>query len=293
MTPHRIWTVGAAILGVAVLCIAGGLMGAWVRHRQVLPQPPVMTVRFLDLSDGDCAVIHTPDDRFILIDAGGSRSDGEVTTALRDMGAKQIDLLILASADDSGIGGVAALLRSGLPIRSVWTNNIEDDSERDRVIADMDNERIPMRTVYAGLWQRIGTSRMQITAIWPPEHGFRARNDALVCRIDYGTQSCLFLGPLSESGEPYLISGAADRLKADVMQVTDHGDGGATSLELLHSAKPEIAVVACDAGRPPAPAAMQRLQAAGASTWRTDKQGMVTVTLDMTANGPNVTGSRL
>jgi competence protein ComEC len=269
------------------------MLGAWVRHRQAPVQLPVVTVRFLELSDGDCAVIHTPDDRFVLIDAGGSRSGGEVGAALRNMGVRQIDLLVLASADDAGIGGVASLLRSGLPIRQVWNNNVEDDSERSRVVTELENARIPMRTVHAGLWQRIGTSRTQITVVWPPEHGLRARSDALVCRIDYGVQSCLFLGPLSESGEPYLISGAADRLKADVMQVTDHGDGGATSLELLRGARPEIAVVACDANTPPAPAVLQRLQAAGADTWRTDQQGTVTVTLGMLDNAPTVTGSRL
>jgi competence protein ComEC len=296
MTPNRILTVGAAIFGVVALCAAGLLLGVWVRRKQVPVQaPPAVTIRFLELSDGDCAVVETPDDRFILIDAGGSGSGGDVAAALRQMGAQKIDLLVLASAEDTGIGGVSALVRSGLPILSVWNNNDVDDggSERSQVIADLANARIPMRTVRAGVSQHIGTSPLVITVLWPPEHGLRAHSDSLVCRVDYGTESCLFLGPLSEVGEPYLISGAGPRLHADVMQVTDHGDGGGTSLELLRRATPEIAVISCEADRPPAPATLQRLQAAAAETWRTDQQGTVTVTLDMTANSPSVTGSRL
>jgi beta-lactamase superfamily II metal-dependent hydrolase len=62
---------------------------------------------------------------------------------------------------------------------------------------------------------------------------------------------------------------------------------------MLHRVQPEIAVISSTAQAPPAPAALERLQAGGADIWRTDAQGTVTVTLSMNANTPIVTGSRL
>jgi competence protein ComEC len=291
---RNLWIRLTASLSIVALAIAGMTLGAYLRRRQVPPPPPVVTVSFLELTDGDCTIIETPDDRFILIDAGGTGSGNQVATALRHLGAQQVDLLVLATSADSGIGGTPALLQSGIPIRSVWLNSIASPGdEQERIVDDLQNRRVPIRVVHENEQIQMGQDPVKLTAVWPPRHGDRAFKDNLVCRIDYGAQSCLFLGALRSESEPYLISGAADQLRADVLQVTDHGAGDGSARELLIRVQPEIAVISSTTQTPPAPAALERLQAASADIWRTDMQGTITVTLSMNPNTPLVTGSRL
>lgn len=285
---------GLFLLGVAASAILGLMLGFWLRGRQTPKPVPVVTISFLELPDGDCSVIKTPDDHFIVIDAGGPASDDAVAQTLRRMGAAQIDLLVIASPAESAVGGAPNLIDSGIPIRSVWLDSVADAGDaQQKAIDELQAKHIPTRVVHENEQVQIGSSPMQFTAVWPPRHGSRAFTDNLVCRVDYGSQSCLFLGPLDAASEPYLISGASDKLHADVLQVTEHGDGEGSALELLRRAQPEIAVISSSPQTPPAPAAVDRLQAAGADIWRTDVQGMVTVTLSMQPGTPVVTGSRV
>ena len=286
---------GQTLLGLAIM-VGGFALGYGFKKKQRAPQPPVVTISFLNITDGDATVVRTPDGHTALIDAGGSQVGTQVVDALRRLGVHQIDLLVLASPCDSSIGGVPAILASKLPIRSVWNNSVTtapDPKERDQVMADLARAGIPLRVAHMNEQTRLGTGQIPFTAIWPPQHGERSKLDALICRIDFGSQSCLFLGPLASESEPYLISGASDKIQADVLQVTNHGDGQATEPELLRRVQPSIAVISATQTAAPAPATVQRLQAAEADVWQTDQQGTVTVTLATTPGTPGVTGSTL
>ena len=284
----------AALIVLAALCFGGVKLGIWLRQRQVTSTQPMVTVSFLEVTDGDCTVIQTPDEHTIVIDTGGAANGDEVPRTLRRMGVIEIDLLVLAAPTDQAEGGVDALLKANLPIRSVWINSVaKPGTVQTQAIALLQAKNVPIQTVYENEKKSVGDSPMALKVLWPPRNGDRTTKDNLVCRVDYGAQSCLFLGPLAAESEPYLISGAADPLKADVMQVTDHGAGEGTERELLPRVQPEIAVISSTAQSPPAPATLERLQSAAADVWRTDIQGTVTVTLSTSPNTPTVTGSRL
>lgn len=288
------WIRLVAALLIVGLGVGGAMLGIWLRQRQVQPLPPVVTVTFLELVDGDCTVIQTPGDHSIIIDAGGSANDGEVPRDLRRLGIYQIDLLVLAAPTEQAQGGVADILHAGLPIRSVWIDGVNNPGEvQAQTTALLQAKNVPIQTVYENENKNVGDSSTTFKVVWPPRYGDRAKRDNLVCRVDYGAQSCLFLGPLAAETEQYVISGASDQLHADVLQVTDHGSGEGSALELLRRVQPEIAIISSTKQTQPTPTALDRLQAAGADIWRTDMQGTVTVTLSTTPNTPTVTGSRL
>lgn len=293
MTSSVKWSIAWALIIAASL--AAAKFGASIRRSlQNTPAPPAVTVKFLDIKSGNCTVIRTPDDRYVLVDDGGNKASDEVVAALRKMGVGRIDLLILASPNDSGLGGTAGLLRANIPIRAAWVNNVLGSSERNRVVGRLNAAGIPVRIVQSSVMQPVGDSRTPVcmSIVWPPMHGDRARRDGLVCRLDYGAQSCLFLGPIAAASEAYVVSGAGLG-RCDVLQVTDHGNGDGSSLELLRWAQPEIAVIAATAAEPPEQAALDRLQAAGASIWRTDIEGDVTITLTGGPDEPSITGSHV
>src|SRR3970282_1195017 len=68
-----------------------------------------------------------------------------------------------------------------------------------------------------------------------------------------------------------------------VLKVAHHGSRTSTSRELLEHWRPQIAVISCGRGTTfghPAPEVLERLEDAGATVYRTDLHGQVTVETD-------------
>lgn len=276
-----IWVKLCKFGALLAIAIAGSMLGVWFRRHTAVRPHPVVTLQFPTLADGDCAIVRTPDHKIIVVDAGGPSSGERVAQIVRRMGGDQVDLLILASNQDSGIGGAPALLSSGLPVRSIWNSGTPtDDPTIKRLLQRIEARHIPYRVVHAGERAAIGRSAMRLSVLWPPDQSNRASLDGLAIRVEYGDNAVLLLGPLSAPSEPFVVAGAGKDLTCDVLQVSDHGADEGTSLEMLRRAGPEFAVVSCSAEMPPSPGVLHRLQAAGAGIWRTDMQGSIILTMD-------------
>ena len=292
MTRSSLWKLSAT-LSLFAIAIVGLIIGAWIGRVHPPDIAPSIKVVFLNVSEGDCTVIQTPDGRTILIDAGSAYSGPEVVRSLRAMGIRRIDLLILASPLDSEVEGALSLLQNRMPIKSVWNNAVvNNEAGRKRVIAEITARHIPYRVVYGFENTQIGDSKMLLTVVWPPARSPRFQEDALTCRLDFGNTSFLFAGALSGSSESYMIAGAADKLHCDILQVAEHGNDTGTSLEMLRRAEPTTAVISCTPSTTPGQGTLHRLQVAGAGIWRTDTQGEVTIIADGRTS-PIVAGSQL
>ena len=91
-----------------------------------------LIVTFLDVGQGDCAVIQAPSGRTLLIDAGPrlQRDDAGrrvVWPFLRSQGIHRIDALILTHPDDDHFGGAITLVNR-LQITELFTNGMPSDS---------------------------------------------------------------------------------------------------------------------------------------------------------------------
>ena len=78
--------------------------------RYLLPQD--LTVHFIDVGQGDAALVRTPAGKNILIDTGGLQGESDISRMvllpyLRYLGVKQIDVLCLSHGDHDHAGGAA------------------------------------------------------------------------------------------------------------------------------------------------------------------------------------------
>jgi competence protein ComEC len=283
----------ASIVGLTLLAIMSFLLAWWFRKQQRPTPRPTITVTFLELSSGSCALIRTPDKRTILINDGGIASGAEVVRTLKKAHITQVDLLVLASPSLDEIGGTTALLDSRIPIKSIWNSAVDDgDPTRQKLIQRMRLRRIPYRVVHSNEKTTIGESAMRLAVLWPPQRSPRASLDPLICRLEFGQTAILLAGSCNSAAEPYLVADANDTLACDILQVPGNGGADCASLEFMRLTGPATAVISSTPQAPPDPGTLHRLQAAGAGIWRTDMQGAITVT----ANGvtaPQVTGAKL
>lgn len=281
MNRDTLWKI-VTVISLIGLIVAGMILGVWLRHRQ-FPVSPHLTVVFPDVGDGDCTFIQTADHKNILIDAGSQSAGPEVVRMLRSLNVQRIDLLILAAPDEEHIGGLSAIFANHIPIEAVWDSpKAEHDQTYSQILHNIRLCHIPSRTAHADDRIQVGKSPMQLSVLWPPEQGPHAHQDALIFRLDYENTAFLLLGAAASDTEQYLISGASDKLdctnKYGILQVIDHGNGAGTSPEILRWSTPELGIIQSSAANPAAEGTLHRLQAAGVSVWRTDRQGTITIT---------------
>ena len=279
----RLLLRSSAFLVFIVLALIGTLLGTAWRRSHPSRDTPQLVVTFLDVGEGDCTLVQSPDGRTILVDTGSAEAAPAVAALLKRRNIQTIDLLILTSPQAASIGGLPNLLGSGIHVSQVWDNAVADTGETRRdALKAIRLRHIPSSVAGAGDTIQVG-ARLFVSTLWPPDTGEPSRRDPLLCRINYGSTAFLLEAPASAKAEHDLISqagtqiGCAGACTDMVLQAATHAEGS-PSPELLRRATPALVILSCSADNPPDQATLHTLEAAGASVWRTDTQGTITVT---------------
>jgi competence protein ComEC len=245
-----------------------------------------LAVHFLDVGQGDAAVLRTPAGRWLMIDAGPVTNTHDagarvVLPFLRRHGVRALELMVLSHAHRDHFGGAGALV-AALPIGVVVEPGAPVADERYLALLDsLAMHRVRWRPVSAGMrWQIDGVT----IDVLSPSKRIAARTgdlneDSVVLLLRHGAFAMLFTGDAGMVTEPVW---GAEPIDADLLKVGHHGAAAATSQDLLVALGAKAAVVSL--GRNsyghPAPSTLSRLRAAGISLWRTDREGTVSVESD-------------
>jgi competence protein ComEC len=289
------------------------LCAAWATARDPAPAG-ALRVTFLDVGQGDAAIVELPDGATWLVDAGGAAGARDLTAAsapgraidatLAVRGRTRVDLAIVSHPHPDHYLGLAGM---ATPIDELWS---AADPEA-HAIADRPGQP-SFATVAAGLGARVvhpplGVARREAgveLAVWGPRRGpnsdgpddriatvdpVRTVNDnSLVVSITYAGRTVLFAGDIEVEGEAAFAAGmrtgpGRSGTTVDVVKVPHHGSPTSSSAGFVAATRPALAVISCGVANQfnfPAPGVVARWQAAGAAIARTDRDGAVTVTID-------------
>jgi competence protein ComEC len=107
-------------------------------------------------------------------------------------------------------------------------------------------------------------------------------DDSVVLEVIYGDVAILLTGDVGEVVEREVVSRLVPA-RTRILKVGHHGSRTSTSQALLDAWRPEIALISCGRGNPfghPAPEVLSRLRASGATVYRTDQDGQITLDTD-------------
>jgi len=267
---RRLATVAAALAALAVG--ASGFLSA--------PGPPSrLTVRFLDVGQGDATLIQHPDGTAVLVDGGPPEAG--VSRLLRRAGVRRLALVVATHPSRDHHGGLRDVLRR-FPVGLLLNGG---DRTRDRGFRAVLGEaaRRGIRQVPAIAPMRLDAGGLTIRVLSPPPRPPGPPPDdpnprAVVVVVSSGDFD-LFLSADAES-EALLPLDLPD---VEAMKVPHHGSADPGLPEVLERLRPEMAAIEVGEGNTyghPRPSTLAALDRAGVPTYRTDQDGTVTLTID-------------
>ncbi|TAL10701.1 MAG: DNA internalization-related competence protein ComEC/Rec2 [Nitrospirae bacterium] len=277
------WVAGALVLGLLVL---------WAWAPRDLPESGTVRLTFLDVGQGDAALVETADGRAMLID-GGSASDsydmGRMVVAplLWDRGIRRLDLVVASHPQQDHVGGLAFVVDK-FEVGEFWTNGVSRDvaflQRLEKVIVA---RGVPVRSVSSsGNDVSFGDCLLHVLNPASPPGGVVQGNDgkslnnqSVVLHLQCGRSAFLFTGDVEREAERGLAD-RGDGLEAAILKVPHHGARGSVYGPFLRTVKPHVAVVSVGRANTyghPSSLMLETYAGLGIPVLRTDVHGAITV----------------
>jgi competence protein ComEC len=268
-----------------------------------------LRIDFLDVGQGDAALLTMPDGATLLVDGGGrpsiqargqpvdveesdavferdTRSIGEavVSEYLWQRGLDSVDYVLATHADADHIDGLNDVARN-FSVRAALVGRAPaNDDEFAHFKATLQAARVPVYLLGRGDTLRFGAVAADV--LWPPRTDDASapsrNNDSLVLRLRFGERVFLLTGDIEREAEAALVSAPED-LRADVVKVAHHGSRTSSTPEFIARAHPQVAVISVGLTsifNHPHAEVVERWRANGAQILTTGRSGTITVSTD-------------
>ena len=199
-----------------------------------------LKITFLDVGQGDAAVVELSDNRILVIDTG--KSGHQVAEYLRYKGIRNIDALVISHMESDHAGGMEYLL-ANFNVAEIWGAGSEP-------YINLPEQKFYFRRLQRG--DVVEGSDYKIYILHPYD-GFYTNsakgdenNYSLVMKITGYKNSFLFTGDIEREALEDLVN-LKGHLKSNVVKVPHHGSKSSADELFYHLVSPEIAVIS--AGR--------------------------------------------
>lgn len=233
----------------------------------------VAEIIFLDVGQGDAAVVRSPEGKVALVDSG---RDADILESLRRHGIDSIDIAIASHPHADHIGGMEAVI-STLPVRYFMDNGVPHTTATYRDLmrtlqkSDLTYLEATARTISLGSVELI---------VLPPLSlgGDDLNNGSIGLVVTYGAFRALLTGDSEiEELNHFLSLGVPE---VSVLKAAHHGSRDAVSPAWLSATKPEVVVISCGRDNPygfPDSWALRYYETVASEVYRTDLDGDVTI----------------
>ena len=248
-----------------------------------------LKVYFVDVGQGDCCLIKTPNNKTIVID-GGEDFDGKIVLPyLLDRGMTKIDYMIISHFDSDHVGGLLTVMEE-LKVGQVVISKQGENSENFRKFKEIVKDK-KIRLEVADKENRLQIEKnLYFDILWPNNEKLISENslnnNSIVCKFCYKDFSILFTGDIEEIAEKQILLEYKDnlqKLNATILKVGHHGSKTSSTQEFMEAVKPKIALIGVGGNNKfghPNDGVIERLENLGTKIYRTDQMGEISIMLN-------------
>ena len=319
--PGAIWQIGAITLGELILYyLVIVVFYLCIKHRKYIGsmllilfyvilllfvEPKKLVITMLDVGQGDCILMQTPDKHHVLFDGGSSSQTGIgeyiITPAVKYYGSGDLDYVFVSHMDEDHVNGIEELIQlsaqRGIRIENLVVPELAVyDTEFQDLLMQAEQAGIPIRIMGSG--DRLSLGEVTITCIYPDSKhisqwvpgeykNYSANNTSLVLWVDYGEFDMMLTGDMEEAGEEEIIRQYSTEWlqECDVLKVGHHGSKFSSSVAFLEELTPWFSIISCDKDNyygHPHKDVLERLRNIGSHVAITPECGAITVEVGKT-----------
>lgn len=259
-----------------------------------------LRIDFLDVGQGDAALVTFPNDSTLLIDGGGrplfqkenqtftrdSRSIGEMVVSefLWGRGLERVDYVMASHADADHLDGLNDVVNN-FSVRAALVGRTPiNEPGYSEFVANLTRNNVHLEIIEAGEVLRFG--EVTVTVLWPTTNpGTKpasTNNDSVVLLVRFGDRSILMTGDIEKETEARLVS-LFQNSRVDVVKVPHHGSRSSSTQSFVATTQPRFAVISVGQNSMfghPHQEVLDRWRQTGAEVLTTGNCGTITVTTD-------------
>ena len=277
-----------AVFLLGVLAVVFCCWQMWCNNKE-------MQVHFIDVGQGDSALVITPHGRAFMVDTGGVREGSYDIGSRVDVpyllhyGVEKLDYIFLTHAHDDHAGGVKGILTK-IPVGAIGIGH-EGAGDYLKTFGTGELGKIKKLLVPLQEGSSIELDGVRIDMLYSPESRkvqesqLQATGNEFsnLIRVSYGEASFLFTGDLVAEQEQQVLANGI-HVASTVLKVGHHGSRTSSSQEFLTAVNPGWAVISCgynnSFGHPHKEILNRLTSCTKAEILRTDQQGAIVFRTD-------------
>ena len=244
----------------------------------------VFRVDFINVGQGDSALVHIPHGKNLLIDCGPD-SFGEAASYIKSKGIYELDAIYLSHFDSDHSGGLGEVLSSVKVKKVVVSHTNAKNKDNLEILNKIIKSGTPVE--FADDTYRENFGICEIKSLWPTDNSSSDdNNNSLVLSLSYKDKRFLFTGDINTKTEENIIKNTKN-LDTDVLKVAHHGSKTSTGDNFVNKLSPDYAVISAARNNSyghPDKTVVSRLENSGCRVFRTDLNGYVHFSQDMFGN---------
>jgi competence protein ComEC len=217
----------------------------------------LLKVTFLDVGNGDAALVEFPKGKVMLIDGGGFR-DGSfdvgkeiIAPVLHKKKIKKVDYAVLSHPHMDHMGGLPYIIEN-FKVDEFWYNGEKSFlALYGRLMRAVEENNVEIK-ICSNVFPVMVIDGVQLEIISPFEKNdlFSSgsyedvNNNSLVIRLIFGTVSFLFTGDILSDREK-ILEDKVPNLFSNILKIPHHGSSGSSEENFARKVSPDFAIVSC------------------------------------------------
>lgn len=233
-----------------------------------------LSVHIIDVGQGDCILIKSPENKNILVDGGDENTYKIIKTYLRLNKVKNLDIVIATHLDKDHIGSLDNII-SDFNVNKVYTPNQKDNSDHYYNLVKACEDK-NLKINYLSKNNSIKINKNIIINVLSPSYiQDNSNSNSIVFNLEYKYMDFLFTGDCEKENE-IDITNSYDLDNIDFLKVAHHGSSSSSTDDFIKNISPSVAAISCGYKNQyghPHKSTLTTLKKYGVKTFRTDTNG--------------------
>ena len=231
---------------------------------------------FVNVGQGDCAVIKLPFGKAVMVDGGGSAvysdydvGSAEVVPYLTANGITDLESIVISHYDKDHTDAILSVAEI-MDIDRIYMPDYEPDNDYRKSIEDLAQEKNIEICLVEGPCELELPGRLKGRVIYHEKSDY-GNDNSLVVKMTYGETDMLFTGDISTYAEYKLPD-----VPVEILKVPHHGSKTSSSTDLILKTGADYNVICVGENNPynhPSDIVLERYKKANARVLRTDLEG--------------------